>query len=459
MITYSPMALLPLIGLFTLLSGDSAIKTTIPTQSPASRVDNPKTALPVPNPRLLVFSKTTAFRHDSIETAVKAIKDLGTTRGMIVQATEDATVFNKENLKNFDCVVFALTTGDVLNPAQQTALEEFVEGGKGWVGIHSASDTEYEWPWYANLVGAYFKSHPANHPLINVTIENRGNASTSPLPPVWKRSDEWYDFRSNPRSKVTVLASLLESDYKASPADHPITWCHDQGAGRAWYTGMGHDKSAYAEPDFLNHLYGGILWASQDPSVKKAKSLEFKTTEGWSNSSGVLDNSQSVGKALVTKQEYGDSWVHAEFNIPKGSNSGVYLQGRYEIQILDSFKKPTSELTFSDCGAVYQQFNEKTQKGWDGNPPLANAFAGPGEWNRYDILFRAPRFKGGKKIENAKFVEVRLNGVKVQENIEVTGPTRAAMFSNEKPKGPIMFQGDHGPIQYRNLLVLPLKLD
>jgi type 1 glutamine amidotransferase len=417
------------------------------------------TALVVPNPRVLVFSKTKGFRHDSIETAVKALTEEGRTKGYTVTATEDAEAFTDANLKNFDVIAFALTTGDVLDASQQTAMENFVNQGKGWVGIHSASDTEYDWPWYADLVGAYFKSHPPGGQKLNVKVENRGHLSSNALPTNWLRADEWYDWRANPRGKVTVLTSIDETQYKKEPAqDHPISWYHYVGKGRAWYTEMGHFKESYKEPEFLNHISGGIIWAAQGAKPAKAKPINWKTARGWRPVDGGLENDNQTKAHLVSKENIGDIHLHAEFRIPKGSNSGIYLQGRYEIQIFDSFAVTDRHLTFADCGSIYQRFDEKTQKGWEGSPAMTNAFAGRNEWNVFDILFRAPRFRGGRKIENAKFVEVRLNGVVVQKDVPVTGPTRASLFADEKGTGPLMLQGDHGPVTYRNVWFTPVNL-
>ena len=134
-----------------------------------------QSALVIPNPHVLVFSKTTGFRHDAIPNSIAAIKKLGSDHGFLVDATEDAAAFTDENLKKYDLICFASTTGTILDADQKKAMERFVESGKGWMGIHSASDTEYDWPWYAELVGAYFKSHPPGGQHVKVQIENRGN--------------------------------------------------------------------------------------------------------------------------------------------------------------------------------------------------------------------------------------------------------------------------------------------
>lgn len=151
---------------------------------------------------------------------------------------------------------------------------------------------------------------------------------------------------------------------------------------------------------------------------------------------------------LLSTAEHSDVEAHIEFNVPKNSNSGIYFQGRYEIQVLDSWgvKEPKS----GDCGGIYERW--KDDKGYEGTPPRVNASKPPGEWQSFDVIFRAPRFDGsGRKVQNACFVKVMHNGRVVHENVEVTGPTRAATFENEAPLGPLMLQGDHGPVAYRNV--------
>jgi HEAT repeat protein/type 1 glutamine amidotransferase len=160
---------------------------------------------------------------------------------------------------------------------------------------------------------------------------------------------------------------------------------------------------------------------------------------------------------LLSKAEFADVRAHIEFMVARGSNSGVYFMGRYEIQILDSFGK--EQPTFSDCGGIYQRWDDnRTPKGYQGRPPRVNASLPPGQWQTFDVIFRAPRFDtNGKKIANARFEKVIHNGVLVHQNAEVTGPTRANTYKDEKPKGPLMLQGDHGPVAYRNIWLLPLK--
>lgn len=159
---------------------------------------------------------------------------------------------------------------------------------------------------------------------------------------------------------------------------------------------------------------------------------------------------------IHSKLEHGDVEAHVEFLVPKGSNSGVYFQARYEVQILDSWG--VEHPKYGDCGGIYQRW--KDNQGFEGHSPRVNASRAPGQWQSFDVIFRAPRFDAaGRKTANAKFLKVLHNGIVVHENVEVTGPTRASTFEDEKPLGPLMLQGDHGPVAYRNLWLKPVKLE
>ncbi|MCB9597996.1 MAG: ThuA domain-containing protein [Sandaracinaceae bacterium] len=212
--------------------------------------------------RVLVFSRTTAFRHDSITDGVAALRALATDRGWVLDATEDATRISASGLAEVDALVFLSTTGDPLDAAQEAALEAYVRGGGGWVGVHAAADCEYDWPFYGELVGAWFARHPAIQPA-TLRVEDRGHPATAHLDPTWMRTDEWYDFRSNPRVDVRVLMTIDEATYDGGGMgdDHPMTWAHDVGAGRSFYTALGHTAESYAEPAFRALLGGAIEWA------------------------------------------------------------------------------------------------------------------------------------------------------------------------------------------------------
>ncbi len=212
---------------------------------------------------VLVFSKTAVVRHKSIPAGIAAVKALGRQHNFRVEASEDATIFTDARLAKYQVVVFLNTTGNILNTAQEAAFRRFIQKGRGFVGIHSATDTEYNWPWYGRLVGTYFENHPRIQ-RATINVINSTHLSTKNLPNRWTRMDEWYNFRNNPSANVTVLAKLDESTYSGGTMgrNHPISWYHRYDGGRAWYTGMGHTSETYSEPLFLEHILGGIRWAA-----------------------------------------------------------------------------------------------------------------------------------------------------------------------------------------------------
>jgi len=186
---------------------------------------------------VLVFSKTAGFRHDSIPAGIAAIRQLGQQNGFTVDATEDAAAFTDTNLARYQAVVWLSTTGDVLDATQQSAFERYIHAGGGYAGVHAAADTEYDWAWYGRLVGAYFNSHPAIQQA-TVKVEDHSHPSTASLPDSWTRTDEWYNFRTDPRANVHVLASLDETTYQpgtGAMGDHPTAWCQNFEGGRSWY--------------------------------------------------------------------------------------------------------------------------------------------------------------------------------------------------------------------------------
>ncbi|GGQ16243.1 ThuA domain-containing protein [Streptomyces mutabilis] len=211
-------------------------------------------------PRLLVYTRTTDYRHDSIPAGIAALRALG---DFTVDATEDPTALERP-LTSYAAVVFLSTSGEVLTPAGRERLAAHVEGGGGFVGVHAAACTEYDWPFYGELLGARFDRHPAYQPG-RVVVEDRDHPATRDLPPVWDFTDEWYDFRTSPRGSVRVLARADESSYEGGGMgeDHPLVWCRAQGAGRVFYTALGHAAEAYADPDFQAHLRGGVQWAAR----------------------------------------------------------------------------------------------------------------------------------------------------------------------------------------------------
>jgi cytochrome c len=228
--------------------------------------------------RLLVFAKTAGYHHESIADGLVAIQKLGSENHFGVDTTTNAAYFTDASLKQYAAVVFLSTTMDVLNADQQVALERFIQAGGGYAGVHAAADTEYDWPWYNKLVGAYFLSHPKQQKAV-IDVRDKNHPSTSFLPDQWDRFDEWYNYKSI-MPDIHVLATLDEKTYEGGKNgdNHPIAWYHEVDGGRAWYTGLGHTKESYREALFLQHLLGGIKYAIGNNKLDYSKSYAVRPT-------------------------------------------------------------------------------------------------------------------------------------------------------------------------------------
>lgn len=239
-------------------------------------------------PRVLVFSKTTGFRHQSIGAGKAALMKLGAEKGFGVDTTESADVFTEENLKKYRAVIFLSTTGDVLDQAQQNQFMKFIQAGGGYVGIHAAADTEYDWWWYGKLVGAYFKSHPQIQEAKFKKIKSFGEDN---LPDEWIRTDELYNYKKI-SDEITVLYNLDETSYQGGENgdNHPIAWYHDFDGGRSFYTGLGHTDESFSEELFLSHLYQGIKYAIGEKKPDFAKARAKRVPEENRFTKNVLGN-------------------------------------------------------------------------------------------------------------------------------------------------------------------------
>ncbi|RMB84200.1 ThuA domain-containing protein [Streptomyces shenzhenensis] len=390
-------------------------------------VAGPASSHPAEGKRVLVFSKTAGFRHDSIPEGITAVRELGTDGGFAVDATEDAGAFTAKNLRRYDAVVFLSTTGDVLDAAQQRAFEGYIRQGGGYVGVHAAADTEYDWAFYGGLAGAYFQSHPAIQPA-TVDVEDRGHPATSDLAQTWDRTDEWYNYRSNPRERAHVLASLDESSYTGGTmnGDHPIAWCQDYQGGRAFYTGAGHTKESYAEPAFRQHLLGGIRWVIGDaqadcrPENGYRPLFDGTSLDGWRQAGpgsftlsedGTLTSTGGMGMLWYADQSFGAYSLKLDWKMAGDDNSGVFVgfppsddpwsavNNGYEIQI------DATDVPEKTTGSVYG-FRSADLKKRD------RALNPPGEWNTYEIRVEGERLR------------IWLNGVKINDFTN-TDPARS----------------------------------
>jgi type 1 glutamine amidotransferase len=212
-------------------------------------------------PKVLIFSKTNGYRHESIEAGIEAIKKLGAENHFSVDATEDSVDINDQKLSGYQCIIFLSTTMKVLGEPEEKALQNFIHKGGGFVGIHAATDCEYNWPWYVKMVGASFESHPEQQVAKLMVMDNK-HISTKHLPAVWERKDEWYNFK-NMNPDVKVLIKIDETSYKGGKNgdNHPMAWYHDFEGGKVFYTELGHTKESYTEPFFLEHVLGGIKYS------------------------------------------------------------------------------------------------------------------------------------------------------------------------------------------------------
>jgi type 1 glutamine amidotransferase len=400
-------------------------------------------------PGVLVFSKTAGFRHPSIPDGVQAIRELGVAAGFEVEATEDAAAFTPANLARFRAVVFLSTTGDVLDAGQQAAFENYIGAGGGFAGVHAAADTEYDWPFYGALVGAYFRDHPQIQPA-TVVVEDRAHASTAHLGPLWPRTDEWYNYRTNPRSDVHVLAALDEGSYTGgNMGDHPIAWCHAYAGGRSWYTGGGHTPESYADPAFRQHLLGGIRYAAGlvqadcRPEPGYTPLFAGGSTEGWRQAGpggftladGTLTSHDGLGLLWYAAKPFGAYSLKLDWRLTGDSNSGVFVgfpasddpwsavDNGYEVQI------DATDAEDRTTGSIYG-FQAPNIAARDA------ALNPPGEWNTFELRVRGERLK------------VFLNGVKVNDFVN-TDPARGLQ------DGHVGIQ-NHGPADeaaFRNIRI------
>jgi type 1 glutamine amidotransferase len=212
--------------------------------------------------RVLVFTLTKGFHHASIADGIIAIQKLGDENNFQVDTTTNVKLFTTENLKNYKALIFLSPTGsNLFNDDQKLAFKQYINNGGAFVGIHAATDCNYEWEWYGKMVGGYFASHP-NIQTAKLTIELPKNKIMKGLPAVWSHKDEWYNFKDF-NTSVNVLMKVDETSYKGGKMEnnHPISWYHEYDGGKVFYTGLGHTNESYVDPLFLRHLLAGIRWA------------------------------------------------------------------------------------------------------------------------------------------------------------------------------------------------------
>lgn len=281
-----------LLAISAILCAFTVFYACISKKTPTVTPPVTETAMPVAKPnRVLVFTKTKGFYHTSIPSGRAAILKLGIENNFRVDTTSDAAFFTEDSLKNYDAVIFLSTTQNVLNGDQQVAFERYIQSGGGFAGIHAAADTEYDWPWYNRLLGAYFLSHPRQQKAV-VQVIDRTNPATSFLPERWERFDEWYNYK-NISPDIKVLARLDETTYEGGQNNdnHPIAWYHDFDGGRSFYTGMGHTNESFSDPLYLRHLLQGIRYAiGENPARNYSKAYAVRSPEDNRFTKTILSN-------------------------------------------------------------------------------------------------------------------------------------------------------------------------
>ena len=221
-------------------------------------------------PKVLVFSKTSGFRHDSIAAGIAMVQKLAQENGYSVTASEDASLFTTANLAQYSTIVFMNTTGDIFDANQKAAFKSYMENGGGFVGTHSAADTEHNWAWYTGTLfaGAEFIHHGDGIPRAKVKIEQPNNVLVKHIGAEWMLADEWYFWKTNPRGvgNVEILGTLDRSSYTSNypVADHPVIFTNRIGTGRMFYTAVGHVDANFSDPSMVEMIRQAIEWTSAD---------------------------------------------------------------------------------------------------------------------------------------------------------------------------------------------------
>jgi type 1 glutamine amidotransferase len=420
---------------------------------------------------LLVVTATQGFRHSSIPLAEKVLAALGEQSGLYTvdyarggsdgKGSEDlAEKLSMESLKNYDGVVFANTTGDLPLPDRDGFIK-WVQSGKAFIGMHSASDTFHGYPPYLEMLGGEFLTHhsQAGVECINMDLDH---PATRHLGAKYFVFDEIYLLKNFHRDNVHGLLTLDKHPNSGLPGDYPIAWAKQVGRGKLFYTSLGHREDVWLSEAYQNHLLGGIKWAlgieKADATPQKATAkltrqeekdgfkLLFDGTsmdnwklrnddgaKSWSVQNGMLVNvPEGHGNDLISNDQFRDFVIRYEYMVPTNANSGLYLRGRYEIQILEDSAKKKPQL--GGNGAIYQVA-----------APSDFVSRPAGQWQSAQATIQGNR------------ISVILNGVKIHEDVEVNKATGSELDQNLDQPGPIMLQGDHGAVAFRNIRIKPLK--
>jgi type 1 glutamine amidotransferase len=383
-----------------------------------------------------------------------------------VIATQDCVQINPEMLSKVVAVAF-YTTGELPISAQnRAAFMAWMKAGGAFVGMHCATDTLYEYPPYLRMLGGVFNGHPW-HETVQIEVLDGTHPSTGNLARGFAITDEIYQFRDwdpTPLHELLRLGSGNGVDLKKgarTDGNYAVSWCREYGAGRVFYTSLGHRPEVWTDSRFRQHLLGGLFWAAHGADWRAAppQGSQRLLTGGealsaWTQRDGSAAAWKLAPEAVIevapgrgdirSREEFADARLHIEFQVPLESgegqakgNSGVYLMGRYELQVLDSLGKTPG---VGDCAAIY-----------GARAPDENACTAPGSWQSYDIRWRAPRFAAdGKKTANAR-LSLWHNGILVHNDVELSAVTPGGLGEDEVARGPLLLQEHASPVRYRNI--------
>ena len=341
-------------------------------------------------PRILVFSKTAGYRHESINTGKIALIKLGKENGFQVDTTENENYFNEDSLKNYSAVIFLNTTGNILNSPQQISFERFIQAGGGYAGIHAAADTEYDWPWYGKLAGGYFMSHPQIQEA-TINVIDKTHIASKHLPEKWIRKDEWYNYKEL-NTNVKVLLSLDEKSYQGGKngENHPISWFHEFDGGRAFYTGLGHTNESYADPLYLKHILGGIKYVmGNNAPLNFSKAITPKVPE--------------ENRLVKTVLTVGTLYEPTEMTILPNLDI-LLVQRRGEIMLYKASTKSISE------AGVLKTYSQTAVKGVNAEEGVLGLAADPNfKENSYVYIYYSPIGPSVNRLSRFKFINDKID--------------------------------------------------
>ncbi|WP_438977560.1 ThuA domain-containing protein [Polaribacter sp.] len=336
------------------------------------------------NPEILVFTKTNGFRHKSIPSGINYFINLKKVTNWKIDFSENSNDFSKENLSNYNVVVFLNTTGNLFNENQKKAFKKYIANGNGFVGIHAASNTEEQWPWFTNLVGATFKNHPKVQNAKVFIHQESEHPAISHLQKEEVFKDEWYNFKKPVAKHANVLVSVDETSYKGkkmNTKNHPITWYHHYNGGRIFYTGLGHTDESYADIRFQKMIKGGILWAANTAQVKKP------STKKWTNLfEGNYTKNWDVFIGVPHKTVKSLENVDAKSDGKKGKPLGL----NNDPKNVFTFKEESGENILHISGEIYGALTSKQ------------------EYENYHLKLQ---FKWGEKVWEPRLLKQRDSGI------------------------------------------------